>query len=215
MLALQGHLRRRLASRRGFPSARPGAGAPLSGVRRPPRFAPTWAWGAGGPLPVPMGRSGTPGYHSGLQGQRAPGRWGWERGVRPPPPPLGPVARGSASKKPPLFFPRHFSLCFFFLSFFFSLSLSIRRSMGRRESQALNPVFGVWSNRVTICLGSRVLLPPTFHRFWTRVPSPPVCGEWPSRAADGMECLSHSPWPGKEEWGMGTIDFFLPPSKLP
>lgn len=202
MLAVRGHLRRRLASRRGFPSARPGAGALLSDVGRTAPLLPNLGLGGGVPFPS---RGRVPGLLAVTLASKVSELPGWdlEHGTRPPPL-LGPLARGSAFERPAIL-----SSPLQYLSVSLSLSFcSVRRSVGRRENQAPNPLFGDCLLRVP---GT---LPPTFHRFWIPVLSPPVYGEWPSRAAEGMGCLSHSPWPGKEEGGGGWgRSIFPPPSK--
>lgn len=134
MLAVQGHLRRRLASRRGFPSARPGAGAFLSDVGRTAPLLPNLGLGGGIPFPSRVfrdswlslwpPRSASSRGGTGSTGQDhhllCLGLW-----------PGAQLLRGRP------FFLRHFNICL-------SVSLSfcsIRRSVGRRENQAPNPLW--------------------------------------------------------------------------
>lgn len=164
-----------------------------------PRPGP-WGWS----LPVPWLGSGVPSCHAGLQGQRAPGTGlgGAGATTSSPVPDFGKefsfweaghsflATSVPLSPSPPLFF------------LFSPLSEGVWGE-GRRGSRTLSFVSGVigWPSASVPCASHS-------HQLfvWTPVPFP-VCGEWSARAAEGTECLSHSPWPGKEEWGMGTVDF--------
>lgn len=86
----------------------------------------------------------------------------------------------------------------------------------RKGSSASLPHFGVWGDRSTLCFEFGVLLATSnfTSSLDARSFSSGICGEWPSRAAEGTECLAHLQ-PGKEKGGWGTAAFSLPLPNLP
>ena len=194
MLSLRGHLRRRPVPLWGFPSAHPG-GRPCPMSRDCPVWPPAWALGVSS---WPEGRSldswvlvqaskvSTRLCASGM-GQAELGSSGL--GVRQPS--LRPRYpwQGAQLLRCLSLCPRHLSCLFFF----FFLNQKGRGGEGRKGSPSPGPRLGVWGDRLTLCFGSRVLLTPSNFTpsLDTRSLSYSICGEWPSRAAEGMDCLEH------------------------
>lgn len=194
MLSLRGHLRRRPVPLWGFPSAQPG-GRPCPVSRDCPVWPPSL--GLGG-LFVARGQgTGLLGSRSGLQGQHSPvcfwdgagraGELGAGGATTFSPAPVhvagGPASEMPVTLSPPLKLP----------FFFFFLNQKGRGGEERKGSPSPGPRLGVWGDRLTLCFGSRVFL--TLSNFTpspdTRSLSYSICGEWPSRAAEGMGCLAH------------------------
>lgn len=143
--------------------------------------------------------SGTPGCHSGLQGQRAPGvglrargatatssAWAFGQG-------LSQLLRGRP------FFPRHFSI-----SLFLCLSLFVPSEEvwgeGRTRPRTLS--------LVTICFGSRVLSHQLFIDSGHRFPLFRCMGSGPQgQQKEWNACHTRLGLERKKGDGVGTIDF--------
>lgn len=198
MLTVRGHLRRRLASRRGFPSARPGAGALLSDVGRTAPLLPNLGLGGGVPFPS---RGWVPGLLAVTLASKVselPG-WDWELGARPPPLLLGPLTRGSAFERPAIL-----SSPLQYLSVSVSLFLFHPKKCGEKGEPGPEPSLSL----VTSCFGSRVLSYQLFidseHRF-------PLSGVWgvalKGSRRNGMPVTLALAWKGR--MGDGDNRFFL------